>query len=141
MNNIKKGDVVMIIAGKDKGKSGEVISVDPVANRVIVNDANMISKSVKPRNAQEKGGIIKQAGTIDVSNVMLVCPKCGKVVRVRYQEVEKDGKMVKARICAKCGANLDEKAVKKTAKKVAKKSTKATKKATKKADEKAEAKA
>ena len=134
MNNIKKGDVVMIIAGKDKGKSGEVISVDPVANRVIVNDCNMISKSVKPRSAQEQGGIIKQAGTIDVSNVMLVCPKCEKAVRVRHEMVEKDGKMVKARICAKCGANLDEKAAKKTAKKVAKKSTK---KATKKADKEA----
>ena len=132
MNNIKKGDVVMIIAGKDKGKSGEVISVNPDSNRVIVNDANMVSKSVKPRSAQEKGGIIKQAGTIDVSNVMLVCPKCEKAVRVRHEMVEKDGKMVKVRICAKCGANLDEKAAKKTAKKVAKKTTK---KATKKAEE------
>ena len=130
MNNIKKGDVVMIIAGKDKGKSGEVISVNPDSNRVIVNDANMVSKSVKPRSAQEKGGIIKQAGTIDVSNVMLVCPKCEKAVRVRHEMVEKDGKMVKVRICAKCGANLDEKAAKKTAKKVAKKTTmKATNKA------------
>ena len=135
MNNIKKGDIVMIIAGKDKGKSGEVISVDPVANRVIVDNANMISKSVKPRSAQEKGGIIKQAGTIDASNVMLVCPKCEKVVRVRHEVVEKDGKMVKVRVCAKCGANLEEKAAKKSAKKVAKKSTK---KATKKAEEKAE---
>ena len=134
MNNIRIGDVVMIIAGKDKGKSGEVISVNPDANRVIVNDANMVAKSVKPRSAQEKGGIIKQAGTIDVSNVMLVCPKCEKAVRVRHEMVEKDGKMVKVRICAKCGANLDEKAAKKTAKKVAKK----TKKATKKADEVAE---
>ncbi len=129
MNNIKKGDVVMIIAGKDKGKSGEVISVNPDAHRVIVDDANMISKSVRPRSAQEKGGIVKQAGSIDVSNVMLVCPKCEKVVRVKHEVVEKDGKQVKVRICAKCGASLDEKAAKKSAKKVAKKTTK---KATKK---------
>lgn len=129
MNNIKKGDVVMIIAGKDKGKSGEVISVNPDAHRVIVDDANMISKSVRPRSAQEKGGIVKQAGTIDVSNVMLVCPKCEKVVRVKHEVVEKDGKQVKVRICAKCGASLDEKAAKKSAKKVAKKTKKATKKA------------
>ncbi|MDY5263751.1 MAG: 50S ribosomal protein L24 [Eubacteriales bacterium] len=129
MNNIKKGDIVMIIAGKDKGKSGEVISVNPDAHRVIVDDANMISKSVRPRSAQEKGGIVKQAGTIDVSNVMLVCPKCEKVVRVKHEVVEKDGKQVKVRICAKCGASLDEKAAKKSAKKVAKKTKKATKKA------------
>lgn len=129
MNNIKKGDVVMIIAGKDKGKSGEVISVNPDAHRVIVDDANMISKSVRPRSAQEKDDIIKQAGTIDVSNVMLVCPKCEKVVRVKHEVVEKDGKQVKVRICAKCGASLDEKAAKKSAKKVAKKTKKATKKA------------
>ena len=129
MNNIKKGDVVMIIAGKDKGKSGEVISVNPDAHRVIVDDANMISKSVRPRSAQEKGGIVKQAGSIDVSNGMLVCPKCEKVVRVKHEVVEKDGKQVKVRICAKCGASLDEKAAKKSAKKVAKKTTK---KATKK---------
>lgn len=129
MNNIKKGDVVMIIAGKDKGKSGEVISVNPDAHRVIVDDANMISKSVRPRSAQEKGGIVKQAGSIDVSNVMLVCPKCEKVVRVKHEVVEKDGKQVKVRICAKCGASLDEKAAKKSAKKVAKKTKKATKKA------------
>lgn len=119
----------MIIAGKDKGKSGEVISVNPDAHRVIVDDANMISKSVRPRSAQEKGGIVKQAGTIDVSNVMLVCPKCEKVVRVKHEVVEKDGKQVKVRICAKCGASLDEKAAKKSAKKVAKKTKKATKKA------------
>lgn len=131
MNNIKKGDIVMIIAGKDKGKSGEVISVNPDANRVIVDNANMISKSVKPRTAQEKGGIIKQAGTIDVSNVMLICPECGKVVRVKHAMVEEDGKQVKVRACVKCGANLDAKKAKKSAKKVAKK---ATKKATKKAD-------
>lgn len=129
MNNIKKGDIVMIIAGKDKGKSGEVISVNPDAHRVIVDDANMVSKSVRPRSAQEKGGIVKQAGTIDVSNVMLVCPKCEKVVRVKHEVVEKDGKQVKVRICAKCGASLDEKAAKKSAKKVAKKTKKATKKA------------
>lgn len=119
----------MIIAGKDKGKSGEVISVNPDAHRVIVDDANMISKSVRPRSAQEKGGIVKQAGSIDVSNVMLVCPKCEKVVRVKHEVVEKDGKQVKVRICAKCGASLDEKAAKKSAKKVAKKTKKATKKA------------
>ena len=121
----------MIIAGKDKGKSGEVISVNPDANRVIVDNANMISKSVRPKNAQEKGGIVKQAGTIDVSNVMLVCPECEKVVRVKHAMVEKDGKQVKARICAKCGANLDNKAAKKSAKKVVKKAKKATKKAEK----------
>ena len=121
--NVKKGDLVMIIAGKDKGKSGEVISVNPDSNRVIVDNANMVSKHVKPKSAQEAGGIVKQAGSIDASNVMMVCPACEKVVRISHK-VDENGK--KIRVCNKCGASLDEKKVAKAAKKVVKKTTKKT---------------
>lgn len=129
--NVKKGDNVMIIAGKDKGKAGEILAVYPDSGRVVVSGANEVSKHVKPRTAQEKGGIIKKEGTIDSSNVMHICPSCNEVVRARHTETEVDGKLQKIRVCAKCGASLEEKKVsaKKAAKKVAKKSTAKAKKA------------
>ena len=121
--NVKKGDNVMVITGKDKGTAGEVLKVYPVSNRVVVKGANEVSKHVKPRKAQDKGGIVRQEGTIDVSNVMVICPACHEVVRVKHAEVTVDGKTRKIRACAKCGADLDGKKVsaKKAAKKVAKK--------------------
>ncbi len=121
--NVKKGDNVMVITGKDKGTAGEVLKVYPDTNRIVVKGANEVSKHVKPRKAQEKGGIIKQEGTIDVSNVMIICPVCNEVVRVNHTETTVDGKTKKIRVCAKCGADLDGKKVsaKRAAKKVAKK--------------------
>lgn len=121
--SIKKGDNVMVITGKDKGTAGEVLKVYPDSNRVVVKGANEVSKHVKPRKAQDKGGIVRQEGTIDVSNVMVICPACHEVVRVKHAEVTVDGKTRKIRACAKCGADLDGKKVsaKKAAKKVAKK--------------------
>ncbi len=113
----------MVITGKDKGTAGEVLKVYPDSNRVVVKGANEVSKHVKPRKAQDKGGIVRQEGTIDVSNVMVICPACHEVVRVKHAEVTVDGKTRKIRACAKCGADLDGKKVsaKKAAKKVAKK--------------------
>lgn len=120
--NVKKGDNVMVISGKDKGKSGKVLAVVADEHRVYVEGVNIVSKSKKPKNAQEKGGILKQEGKIDVSNVMPICPTCKKVVRVCNQDSAKGSVVKHVRVCAKCGAQLDEKkAVKKTAKKVAKK--------------------
>ncbi len=117
--SIKKGDNVMVITGKDKGKAGEVLNVNPISGRIVVSGVNMVSKHVKPRNAQQAGGIVKREGTIDVSNVMVICPNCHEVVRVNHQVV--DGK--KVRVCNKCHESLEVKkaSVKKTAKKVAKK--------------------
>ena len=68
--NVKKGDNVMVIAGKDKGNAGKVLKVLPEENRVYVEGINIVSKSKKPRNAQDKGGILKQEAAIDASNVM-----------------------------------------------------------------------
>ena len=121
--NVKKGDNVMVITGKDKGTAGEVLKVYPEDNRIVVKGVNEVHKHVKPRKAQDKGGIVKQEGTIDVSNVMVICPSCHEVVRVKHAELTEDGKSKKIRACAKCGADLDGKKVsaKKAAKKVAKK--------------------
>ncbi len=105
--NVRKGDNVMVIAGKDKGKAGKVLAVRPATGRIYVEGVNIVSKSKKPRNAQDKGGILKQEGAIDASNVMHICGECGGVVRVRHTKEERDGKMKSVRVCAKCGASTN----------------------------------
>ncbi len=115
--NIKKGDTVYVITGKDKGKSGKVSAVYSDKNKVLIENVNIVTKHQKPKSQQDKGGIVKKPAPIDGSNVMVVCPVCGKATRIAHKEI--DGK--KARICKKCGASLDKEFVKQT-KKEAKKS-------------------
>jgi large subunit ribosomal protein L24 len=117
---IKTGDTVLVIAGKEKGKTGKVTAVYAGEGRVLVDGINMVSKHQKPRSQQDKGGIIKKNAPIDVSNVQVVCPVCNKATRVAHAEV--GGK--KARVCKKCGGALDKEFVKQT-KKEAKKTIKA----------------
>ncbi|MEI6100717.1 MAG: 50S ribosomal protein L24 [Eubacteriales bacterium] len=99
---IKKGDQVVVISGKEKGKKGKIQTVEPEKNKVIVQGVNFVSKHKKPRGPGKMGGIIKQENTINASNVMLLCSKCNKGTRVGY--TINDGK--KVRICKKCGATL-----------------------------------
>lgn len=117
--HVKKGDNVLVLAGKDKGKTGKVLSANPANHTVVVDGVNVVTKHRKPRSAQRPGGIEKVNGNIDSSNVQIICPACGKATRVGNAEV--NGK--KSRVCVKCGASLDAKAAKaekKTAKKTAK---------------------
>ena len=104
MNNlhVKTGDNVMIISGKDKGKTGKVLAVSPKEGKVIIEGRNMVTKHVKPRRQGEQGGIVKAEGAMYASKVMPVCPKCNKPTRVGHAVV--DGK--KVRVCKKCGAQL-----------------------------------
>ncbi len=127
--NVRSGDTVEIIVGgiEDYGKRGKVIVADPKAGKVIVENLNMVTKHKKPRSAQEQGGKIDRPRAIDVSNVMLVCPKCGKATRVAHVLGEK-GKYLRS--CKKCGAVIDIKAEKKQTKSA--KTTKTTKTASKK---------
>lgn len=111
--SVKKGDNVLVIAGKDKGKSGKILVSYPKDNRVLVEKVNIVTKAKKPKSAQEKGGIFKEEAPIDASNVMVICPTCGKATRVAHEVV--DGK--KVRICKKCEASLDVAKAKKVAKK------------------------
>ena len=113
--NIKKGDTVVVISGKDKGKSGKVLETVFATNRAVVDGVNIITKHQKAKNAKEKGGIVKKPATVDISNLMVICSSCGKATRISKTEV--DGKNV--RVCKKCGASLDKAFVK--AKKEAKK--------------------
>ena len=100
--NIRKDDKVVVLSGKDKGKQGKVLIADPTAEKVVVDGANVATKHQKPRKQGEEGGIIKVETPIYVSKVQLVCPKCGKGVRVGYKM---DGDK-KIRVCKKCGAEI-----------------------------------
>jgi large subunit ribosomal protein L24 len=100
---LKKGDTVKVIAGKDKGKTGKVISTIADGGRVVVEKVNLIKRH-KRADAKGKGGIVEKEGPLHASNVMFLCNKCGTGVRVGYKILE-DGK--KARVCAKCHEILD----------------------------------
>jgi len=99
---IKKGDQVLIITGKDRGRTGKVIKALPKERKVIVEGLNIKKKHVRPRREGEKGKIVEIPGPIDVSNVKLICPKCKKPCRVGYKFVGEK----KVRICKKCKAEI-----------------------------------
>ena len=101
---IRKGDTVVIIAGKDRGKRGKVRRAWPYEGRVIVDGLNMIKRHSRARRAARQAGIIELEAPIHVSNVMLVCEKCGKPTRVNFRFLD-DGK--KVRICNSCQEMID----------------------------------
>ena len=108
---VKAKDQVVVISGKDKGVKGKVVSAAPKPGRIAVEGVAMVTKHQKSRQQGQPGGIIKKEAFIDASNVMLVCPKCGKATRVGHKAVEvtgKDGKVSKknVRVCKKCGAEI-----------------------------------
>ena len=105
--NVRKGDKVRIISGKDSGKEGKSLTAMPEKERVIVEDCNMVTRHVKPRRQGEAGGRIEQAGSIHVSNVQLVCPSCKMPTRVAHQIVEVNGKKKSVRVCKQCGKQID----------------------------------
>jgi large subunit ribosomal protein L24 len=101
--NVKKGDLVQVLSGKDKGKRAKVLRALPSEGRVVVEGVAMIKKAVRPNQMNQQGGIIEKEAPVDVSNVQLVCPKCDKATRVGHA-TNKDGK--KVRVCKKCGAEF-----------------------------------
>ena len=101
--NIRTGDNVIVLSGKDKGKTGKVIRADVKGMKVVVEGVNVATKHQAPRRQGQEGGIIKVETPIYVSKVQVVCPKCGKPTRVAHK-FDADGN--KSRVCKKCGANL-----------------------------------
>jgi len=99
---IKKGDNVLVISGKYRGKTGKVEKSIPKKNQVIVSGVNIVKKHSRPNRKNPKGGIIEINAPIDVSNVMLICPKCSKKTRVGYKWVNKK----KTRYCKKCNEEV-----------------------------------
>ena len=106
--NIKRDDKVIVLSGKDKGKSGKVNAADPKAEKVIVEGVNVATKHQKAQKKGQDGGIIKVETPIYVNKVQLVCPKCGEATRVGQKVVKKvisgKEKNVRIRVCKKCGA-------------------------------------
>lgn len=99
---IKKNDTVLIISGKDRGKTGKVLEVFPKENKLVVENANLRKKHVKPKKQGEKGQVVEVPSKVFISNVKLVCPKCGKPARVGYKMIENK----KYRICKKCNSEM-----------------------------------
>jgi len=100
--NIKKGDKVKILAGKDKGKTGKVLQIFPVEKKASVEGLNILVKHMRPRRDGEKGQRIEFPAPINISNIMLVCPICDKPTRVGHKIVEVGKSNKKARVCKKC---------------------------------------
>lgn len=99
---IRKNDTVLIISGKDRAKRGKVLDVFPREKRLVVEGLNLRKKHVKPKRSGEKGQVVELPGSISVSNVKLICTKCGKAARVGYKIIEKR----KYRICKKCNQEI-----------------------------------
>jgi large subunit ribosomal protein L24 len=107
--DLKKNDTVKVIAGKDKGKEGRVLDVDPKSARVLVEGVQMVKRHTRPNpQRQVKGGIAERESPIAVSNVMIVCPACGPS-RIGHKVEVSGGKSRRTRICRKCGAPLEKK--------------------------------
>ncbi len=100
---LKKNDNVMVLAGKEKGRSGKIIRIDTKKNRVYIEKINMIKRHIKPRSAQEPGGIIDKEAPVNISNVGLYCPKCKRAVRFSVRISDKGKKI---RLCKKCGTEV-----------------------------------
>jgi large subunit ribosomal protein L24 len=105
---IIKGDNILVICGKDRAKTGKVLKAFPATGRITVEGVNIAKKNQKPLQRGQKGQIISLPKPVDVSNVKLICPKCGKAARVGYKVVgsEKGGQKSTARICKKCLAEI-----------------------------------
>jgi large subunit ribosomal protein L24 len=107
---LKKDDTVRVIAGRDKGKTGRVLSVDSNRGKVLVEHVSMIKRHTRPNPAKQiKGGIAERESPIDVSNVMIVCSQCGPSRIGHHVEQTPGGKTVRTRICRKCGQTLEKK--------------------------------
>ena len=102
---VRKGDTVKVMAGRDRGKSGRVLSIDARKNRVVVEHVGVIKRHTRPNPAKNiKGGIVEREASINASNVMLVCSSCGKHTRIGHT-ILSDGS--KVRSCKKCNETID----------------------------------
>lgn len=95
---IKKGDQVLVVTGKDKGKKGKIMAVFPQENQVLVEGVNLRKKHTKPRQSGQKGEVVQIPGSINASNVKIICPKCGGASRLGHKVAGEQ----KFRVCVKC---------------------------------------
>ncbi len=116
---VRKGDLVQVVSGKDRGKQGRIIEAHPAERRVIVENLNVVKKHRRPRALRDSsrmgqpqvqpGGVFDVAAPIPASNVMIVCPTCNRATRIGYEFRESKGRQIKVRVCkrADCGEVLD----------------------------------
>jgi large subunit ribosomal protein L24 len=100
---IKKNDLVMVVTGRDRGKTGKVLKVLPATGRAVVERLNLVKRHQKPRGAASPGGIVEKAAPIEISNLMLFCERCNAPVRAGFKLEAGGGKH---RICRRCGEAL-----------------------------------
>ncbi len=108
--HVKTGDEVLIIAGKDKGRKGKIKRALPREERVVVEGLNIVKRHMKARGPRKPGGIIEMEAPIHVSNVMLICPSCGRASRTGHrflEETDHKGRPRKVRFCKACDAVVD----------------------------------
>jgi len=103
-SKIRKNDTVMVIAGKERGKTGKVLRVLGEKNRVVIERLNVVKRHQKPRGMQAPGGVVEKEASIDLSNVMIMCERCNAPARVGSKRLE-DGNGV--RTCRRCGEAID----------------------------------
>jgi large subunit ribosomal protein L24 len=101
---IRKNDSVMVIAGKERGKTGKVLRVNPKEDAVIIERVNVVKRHTKPRGPQQPGGIVEKEALIPASNLMIMCDKCNAPVRIGRKLL---GDGTKVRVCRRCGEALD----------------------------------
>ena len=104
LRRLRKDDTVMVITGRERGKTGKVLRVLPRKDRVLIERVNLIKRHTKPRGVQQPGGIVEREAAIHVSNVVPICGRCNKPTRVGSRRLE-DGRAV--RTCRRCGEQLD----------------------------------
>lgn len=105
-HQLKKDDQVEVLSGKDKGRVGKILRVDPKTNKAIVEKVNMVKRHTKPNPANQQGGIIDKEALLDLSNLKLICPKCAKTVRIGKKILDDSSKV---RVCKKCGEAVEPK--------------------------------
>ncbi|MBL7190953.1 50S ribosomal protein L24 [bacterium] len=104
--NVVKNDSVLIIAGNQRGKKGRVLKVFPEKNRIIVEGINLIKRHTKPSTKNTHGGIVEKEASINASNVMVICNRCGQPTRVGRKALSDGAKIIRVRTCAKCNEVL-----------------------------------
>ena len=105
--HVRKDDTVVVLAGKDRGKKGKVLSVQPEKHKVLVDGVNVVKRHTKPRPPRfPQGGILEKSMAIDASNVMLVCPRCSRPTRRARKLKQEAGDTINVRVCKKCGEEI-----------------------------------
>jgi len=106
---VKAGDRVKIIAGKDKGKKGKILQIFTLKNKASVEGINLAVKHLRPKKQGEKGQKIEFPAPLNISNLLLLCPKCNRPVRIKYKKLTKDATLTnkKIRVCSKCKEYID----------------------------------